>query len=116
MNTEKIKELRQLLAAATAGPWERGSDGGDIIYGAEWQGSPVHVAGVPFRPGDKRVAADAALIAAAREALPALLDEVEALTSALVLIRDSTFRNSVTLRGIADNALTARHEPKATQP
>lgn len=64
-----ITALRRLIAAASPGPWETGDDG------LVWTTEPI--------PGDpvsgSTEVEDARLIAAARNALPGLLDEVERL-------------------------------------
>lgn len=72
MRPERIAELRDLLAAASDGPWDTSIDGrGTAVFGG---GDMVtlcrHVA------DSKRARANAALIAAMRNALPELLDEV----------------------------------------
>ena len=65
----KIEELRALLAKATPGPW-RVRDGNPSRVDTVESGWPI--ADVGFNHGD------AAMIAAMRVALPALLDVVEA--------------------------------------
>ena len=66
MTQEEIDRLRSLCAAATLGPWDW-DEGDNAIYRLETMEN------IGFSP----YAADAAFIAAAREAIPALLDEVE---------------------------------------
>ena len=79
-------ELRRLLKGGTAGPWRSTwtdelveeeatiivSESGDSVVAAMWWDGPWMAITEP----------DAALIAAARNALPALLDRVEALEAA----------------------------------
>lgn len=71
-----IEELRALLAAATPGPWEHRQHEGMHALAARdgWA--------MESEPDDSddgaRVAADFALVAAMRNALPALLDVAEA--------------------------------------
>jgi len=67
-----LAALRRLCEEATPGPWDvddQSHDDGTIWVNVEWRGTAVCEA-CP-------VAADAAFIAAARTALPALLDRVE---------------------------------------
>lgn len=71
-----IKELRRLERAATPGPWETTTWDG-LLYVAsvqQLQGSYVCELGI----GSDGAERDAALIAAARNALPALLRVAEA--------------------------------------
>jgi hypothetical protein len=114
MNAEKIKDLRELVAAATPGPWND-TDGAvlcDFGFSEE----------------------DSDLITAAVNSLPALLDEVEALRTDAEryrFIRDGKSRGDVDLciciahwteepvlysvqaEERADTAIdAARHEPK----
>ncbi len=75
---ETVARLRELLAEATPGPLEhREHDGQHAICGASlWVGEPE---GMPATVGDMaRVAADFALHVAAVNALPSLLDRLEA--------------------------------------
>ena len=72
--TLSIPELRALVAAATPGPWAYEDDG--TIGG-------IFVRPPAGRPHRHDSAADAAFIAAARTAVPALLDRVEALEAGL---------------------------------
>lgn len=118
MNAEKIKELRGLVAAATAGPWSTDDYTIHDPTGKSWTA------------GSKSLK-DAALIVAAVNSLPALLDEVEALRAALkplagldlrpgqfesladtqvVYARDNTTITVGDVRRARE--LTARHEPK----
>jgi hypothetical protein len=69
LTAERVAELRALCEAATPGPWEH--DGSRCVYvPEEYSRRPLVVA--EWKP-------NAALIAAARNALPDLLDEVERL-------------------------------------
>jgi hypothetical protein len=79
MTTE---ELRRLLQAATPGPWHTGNiELGDLIY------SP---SGTLIAETRLRIPEDAALIAAAVNALPALLDVVDAASSINIMYQDKT--------------------------
>jgi hypothetical protein len=73
------------MSEHTPGPWRIGEDG-DVIWGPEWQGSPIQVAVVPFSVGDKRIASDARLIAAAPDLLEAL-KEIEDAASSSVMVK-----------------------------
>lgn len=78
-----IKELRRLERAATPGPWETTTWDG-LLYVAsvqQLQGSYVCELGI----GSDGAERDAALIAAARNALPALLRVAEAARNATSL-------------------------------
>jgi hypothetical protein len=72
--TIDIKQLRALLAAATPGPWSEGVHGNANV---------VHFDGDDIRAVAEADASNAALICAAVNALPELLDEVEWLRVAL---------------------------------
>ena len=78
MTPERIAELRALADAATRGPWTvadlRHQRGGQIRI---FPHGDIHIANVLARHED--AVANAEFIAAARSALPALLDEVERL-------------------------------------
>lgn len=75
---DPIQRLRDLLATATPGPWCACTDGHlecrEIAYVTT--GIEIHSPSSPFMRGEPK--ADAALIVAAANALPALLDVVEA--------------------------------------
>lgn len=81
--TDRIAELRSLLDKATAGPWEasdrevRESHGGGAIASTY----PIHTT-------PEAADVDADLIAAMRNALPLLLDVVEAARGNLNTVRD----------------------------
>lgn len=78
MNVD-IEKLRALLAAATPGPWAYYDDIRPDVRSAANRGGFMgagHIATVSRYDGNTN---DAAFIAAAREALPELLDEVERL-------------------------------------
>lgn len=88
------KELRRLCEAATPGPWEWWGDGlldsverGPVLeVGDDGKAYGLHSAVLVHNWDESAKAANKALIAAARTALPALLDaleEQEAMTSAL---------------------------------
>lgn len=72
-----IAELRALLARATPGPWHLCDDGETSKCADESGLTTAHTKGC-HAPHRKNAAAHAALIAAAINALPALLDAVEA--------------------------------------
>ena len=86
---EELKRLRELCDAATGGEWQR--------YGHIGSGSLARVRAIVGKcerthremfqdvPSDGN---DAAFIAAARTALPALLDEVERLKAELAKVRE----------------------------
>lgn len=77
MNAEKLKELRELVAAAERGPWTVAEGhAGAVESPQHWVMSSLYC----YSPTPE---ANARLIAAMHEALPALLDEVEALTTKL---------------------------------
>lgn len=88
-----FEEIRALADAATPGPWEPGTwygtdDGGWAAIGPHHVGSEDEHLPHGCEPDcdhHEQAKADARFIAAAREAVPALLAEVERLTS---LIRD----------------------------
>jgi len=85
LTDEQREELGRLEKAATPGPWESG--GSTPTPGEVWIWEQTgHHPGDPDAP-DTRIACcgapDAALIAAARNALPALLAEVDALRGEL---------------------------------
>jgi hypothetical protein len=71
MTPERIAELRALCEAATRGPWR------------DYQGNIINPAGDAelgnWLVGSLRWADDRAFVTAAREALPAALDEIERL-------------------------------------
>ena len=86
---EQLKKWRALADAATPGPWlidEAESCIGDVF-------SLIEIGGIPFNDTISTVGSegeryvfnlpDAKLIAAAREAVPALIDEVERLRARL---------------------------------
>lgn len=83
---EKIAELRVLLAEATPGPW--------IVVGYPYHeqvGAHFKISRWEAYPLAKTTDADASLIAALRNAAPALLDEIERLrASEQQLMRDLT--------------------------
>jgi hypothetical protein len=74
MDAERLAELRKLEAAAHAGPW----------YTVEWEDGNWHLESDEFflSGDDGLFEQDAALIAAARNALPELLAEIERLQAA----------------------------------
>lgn len=79
MTDDDIKRLRGLCAAATAGPWRW-----ELTYNNA--GLPLADFAIPGHNGGgvvEMLAVDAALIAAARTALPAALDEIERLRGEL---------------------------------
>lgn len=80
ITTEQIAELRRLCEAATPGPWVRSKYGFNILtHDSELSTCTQRYTG-DKKPTEEEMAvmvANAAFIAAARTALPALLDEVE---------------------------------------
>lgn len=85
MTAVELKELRALCEAATKGEWfadDHDSDGNAHVWGSDGDGICK-----TNNPTDAD--ANAAFIAAARTAVPALLDEVERLRAALATIERS---------------------------
>lgn len=77
MNAERLAALKALCARASRGPWEvdvdRRDDGADQVLNA-------HGSTVAFMPTPAELHYDdAAVIAASRDALPSLIEEVERL-------------------------------------
>lgn len=96
-----LKHLRALAEAATPGPWELRSDRNEqknVYSGDKWIAVLPHqcVASIEEQRGQ-----DAAFVAAARTAVPELLDENERLRAALDYLRrkidgyDTTFHFAV---------------------
>lgn len=85
-----LDELERLEKAATPGPWEANAEATINGEPIEYRGYVEHVNGTVFRPGvNNRLAeADAALIAAARNALPEMIKELRALRTERVLLRN----------------------------
>lgn len=87
-----IEALAVLLEAATPGPWEHaheGLQGGEVIRGGDIRVARVYKSNWPdYRPDCE----NAALIAAAVNALPALLAEVKASREALARVEDAIDR------------------------
>jgi len=91
---EQLKEWRALADAATAGPWDYNAsfdgwrtivyfeDTGEIDDGDKIMRQAGRIART-YVDGDKLNPGNAAFIAAAREAVPALIDEVERLRARL---------------------------------
>lgn len=79
MDSNEIARLRELCAKATPGPWRHEQYGTAPCYGL--RSTPLHLV-VTVQGED-----DAAFIAAARTALPALLDDVERLQGELAPLR-----------------------------
>jgi hypothetical protein len=96
MTTEEIERLRRLCEKATPGPWEWYGRSGDAYLvapkaGGKWimdDGS----AGGEYNPYLKPNDPDAQFIAASREAVPTLLDEVERLRDVLSLVEAELFK------------------------
>lgn len=82
MSPAEIAALRKLADAATPGPWAVEDERGEVVT-RHWQGETPVVCGPPRARGWDLDPEDAAFIAAARTAVPALLDEVERLRTAL---------------------------------
>lgn len=76
MNTEKRKRLRELEAKATPGPWES-MDGPNVGIIKDATGRAVAMTIWMLRDFPGIAVPDAAFIAAARTAVPALLDALE---------------------------------------
>jgi hypothetical protein len=101
-----VQKLRALLAVATARPWRT-----DVWYGTDdggWAAIGPHCVADGFDDAPESVSydqamADAALIAAAVNALPELLDEVERLGAENARLRART-------AALCDCALVARSE------
>lgn len=77
-----IAALRELLAKATPGPWDWDGDGPAAVFALDADGAQdAHVAdSSPL---------DAALICAARNAVPGLLDRIEALERSVEFYRNA---------------------------
>lgn len=84
MTDEQLQEWSVLAEAATPGPWKSGWSWQDAINGGKsaWSEGPVHV-GETLSQVAPQAIADAAFIAAAREAVPALVAEVRRLRAEL---------------------------------
>lgn len=135
-----LARLRALLAAATPGPWRAGMSWagrcklphqhhGSVsgcVYEPELMRLPGHIAaGVPatnvagmwdYEEGGVRLDADATLIAEAVNALPALLDEVEALRAEVARLQAGGCARDQGLTqhcAIAAQALGERDEARA---
>lgn len=105
-----VSALRALLAAATPGPWTE-DDGS--LYGPN-DGAVAHIARhasmhTVMATGEDWSHADAALIAAAVNALPALLDELEALRAE----RDELQSHCDVLETVAENRYATLSEMAA---
>lgn len=74
---EQRQQWRALADGATEGPWEAARDRDNWIVGDLWNGLNGMVGGFAAG-GGPQAEADAAFIAAAREAVPALLADLEA--------------------------------------
>ena len=77
---DTIAELRRLLAEATPGPW-LADYSGDVLpaaYADDELGCTILIAGESLRATRQRQEADVAVVTAAVNALPALLDVAEA--------------------------------------
>ena len=86
-------ELRRLLAEATPGPWVAEVSGttGPVVMDAQSVSAFDHVAKCPHYRGS----ADSELIAAAANALPGLLDQLDAAEAALARVRELHTRESL---------------------
>lgn len=84
MTDEQLQEWSVLAEAATPGPWKSGWNWQDTISDGKsaWGEGPVHV-GEKLSQVAPQAIADAAFIAAAREAVPALVAEVRRLRAEL---------------------------------
>lgn len=83
MTDDEAKELARLEAAATPGPWTPDEDDDLMVPPSDPSDTRPMVSIVGCRAGGEQGSADAAFIAAARNALPRLLAEREALRSLL---------------------------------
>ena len=101
MTPETIAELRRLLDAATPRPWSTVSGAGNVWHFPE-DGAPTVVAGHQRAP---RVP-DAILIAAAVNALPALLDAAAELPA---LLDAATERDALAAKVERVRALPTKH-------
>lgn len=85
MTPERIAELRALCGAATPGPWATHLPSPESAYRVLGRDRTVivtvHRNGMSPQPRQTADSANAAFIAAARSAVPGLLDEVERLTN-----------------------------------
>jgi hypothetical protein len=92
MTTPRIDELRRLESEATPGPWQ--AEGGAVtgLPDPEGEYHAVVTRSAVIWSEDEHEAKDAALIAAARNALPLLLEVVEA--AQRVVAHDPHFRPS----------------------
>lgn len=84
MTENERADLRRLHEAATPGPWVHTTD---AMTGSEWGYIRPGVSAAPLAQmwrNHGRLMPDAEFIAAARTAVPALLDEVEGLRAVLV--------------------------------
>ena len=113
------KELRELCEKATPGPWRHETGDydkgrGHIMTAApvteSWTKSPLLCSHL-FGPDDE---ANLALMATARTALPALLDECDALMKALVEMRDIA-RHFANVAGHADDAVAIAVNKRADE-
>jgi hypothetical protein len=132
METSKAErdELRRLCEAATQGPWKyNGVDGIDQLTDSGkgypldlYPDSKVVVAGIAEEFADVRGIIrdeDGDLIAAARNALPALLDEADARDAEIAGLRSQVREaqrerdeNRVTLNAIANDLRVVHEDPK----
>jgi hypothetical protein len=104
----EIERLRALADRATPGPWSIGEDAREAAATLRAQprsattgaavGAPVDVI-IPFG----RAYSDAALIAASRNAIPALLDEIERLQGALVKAFNDGFEFAVEYAEVSES-------------
>lgn len=113
LTPERIAELRGLAEKATPGPWERvdnaayalNDEGTNRMYLNVFGGYEIQRRnGISVRTAGAEITANAALIAAMRNALPALLDAAERVAT-LELERDEAKMQIVRLCGDIDGAL-----------
>lgn len=91
MTREERERLRRLAEAATPGPWvvRNWHDWSSVIHeGASWRAVAGRIGEDLAEPKDGQRSLDAAFIAAARSAVPALLDEVDRLRELLEYVLD----------------------------
>lgn len=82
LTEDELKQLRELCDAATDGPWWVSDDGLNDVWNGEEEFAENLIAPGCVRHGEapsERIRADQDFIAAARTALPQLLDEIDRL-------------------------------------
>ena len=94
MNAERVAELRELCEKATVGHWNVSGQSsyiyGEFAIGYKIAQLSLSTGGCVHNPNAEN---DAAFIAAARTALPGLLDEVERLRKIAIEMLDAAYNN-----------------------